>query len=96
MSTVKTLKTRNLKTKVVSERFDDLPTLKKVVFQKSLIAFHLSDKRIISIPLAWVKKLQNASEAERNDFKIRGHFVFWENYDEIIGVKNLLNGTIIP
>jgi hypothetical protein len=96
MSTVKTPKTRNLETKVVSERFDDLPIIKKVVFLESMIEFHLSDKRIITIPFSWIKKLENSTEDERNDFKIRGHFVFWEKYDEIIGVKNLLNGTIIP
>lgn len=32
----------------------------------------------------------------RKNYTLRGHFVFWEDIDEIIGVKNLINGSIVP
>ncbi len=74
----------------------DLPTISDVIFLQSFIEFHLSDSRIITIPLLWISKLANASKVERANFEIRGHFVFWDELDEIIGVKNLLNGSIVP
>jgi hypothetical protein len=73
-----------------------LPTITKVIFEDSLIHFHLSDKRILSIPIQWIKKLTMATAAQRENYIVRGHFVFWDEIDEIIGVKNLLNGSVIP
>lgn len=96
MNTARIRNQRDTRGEAASDRFEDLPTVKRVIFLKSLIEFHLSDKRIVSIPLSWIKKLKNATDSERRDFKIMGHFVFWEKSDEIIGVKNLLNGSIVP
>jgi hypothetical protein len=94
MNTVKTHQQKN--TRKNGNRFKDFPTIKTVLFTKSLIEFHLSDQRIITIPLKWITKLEQATQEQRSDFSIKGHFVFWENVDEIIGVKNLLNGSIVP
>ena len=69
---------------------------KDIAFENENIAFHLSDNRIVTIPIHWVPKLENASKAVRENYILRGQFVFWEEVDEIIGVKNLLNGTIVP
>jgi hypothetical protein len=73
-----------------------MPTFKSIVFEDENIAFHLSDNRIVTIPLNWVPKLEKVSKNILENYIIRGHFVFWEDVDEIIGVKNLLNGTIVP
>lgn len=73
-----------------------MPTFKCIVFSDDNISFHLSDERIITIPTYWVPKLERASNQVRENYVLRGHFVFWESIDEIIGVKNLLNGTIVP
>jgi hypothetical protein len=73
-----------------------MPTFKCIVFSDDEISFHLSDHRIITIPLHWIPKLEEASNIVRENYILRGHFAFWESIDEIIGVKNLINGTIIP
>jgi hypothetical protein len=73
-----------------------MPTFKSIVFDNENIAFHLSDHRIVTIPLGWVPKLEMASQNKRENYILRSHFAFWEEVDEIIGVKNLLDGTIVP
>ncbi|MCX6239415.1 MAG: DUF2442 domain-containing protein [Bacteroidia bacterium] len=76
--------------------FAEMPVFEKIGFDSESISFHLSDNRIISIPLAWVPKLERANIEVKESYIIRSHFVFWESIDEIIGVKNLLNGSIVP
>lgn len=95
MNTAKTHQ-KNDTTKNANVKFKDLPAVEKVNFVRSLIEFHLADKRIITIPIEWVAKLKKATKAQREKYTIRGHFVFWDDIDEIIGVKNLLNGSIVP
>ncbi len=96
MTTVKTPTRKNIKRSSIPTRFIEMPTIISITFGNELISFVLSDCRIITIPLAWVPKLEAASEAVRENHIIRGHFVFWEDVDEIIGVKNLINGSIVP
>jgi hypothetical protein len=73
-----------------------MPTILKIDFTTNSVSFHLSDNRIITISLAWIPKLESAANEIREDYILRGHFVFWESIDEIIGVKNLFNGSIVP
>ncbi|MGE5426952.1 MAG: DUF2442 domain-containing protein [Methylococcaceae bacterium] len=73
-----------------------MPIFIWVAFDNENISFHLSDRRIITIPQNWIPKLENANPDIQRNYILRGHFVFWEDVDEIIGVKNLLNGTIVP
>ena len=73
-----------------------MPVFNSIVIENEIIAFHLSDNRIVTIPLNWVPKLEKATTDVRDKYILRGHFAFWEEVDEIIGVKNLLNGTIVP
>lgn len=96
MNIVKTQGKKNTKKSLINESFKELPTIEKVIFLSICIEFHLSDGRIVTIPLNWISKLKKASPVERENYAIRGHFVFWEEVDEIIGVKNLLNGSIVP
>ena len=95
MSTVKTLIKKNIK-KDRTYALSAMPTFSYIVFDDENISFHLSDKRIITIPISWVPKLEKATKIVRENYILRGHFVFWESIDEIIGVKNLINGTIVP
>ncbi len=96
MNTVKTQIKKSTKNRRPLNRLEEMPTFKSIVFSDESISFSLSDNRIITIPLNWVPKLTNASKSVRENYIIRSHFVFWESIDEIIGVKNLINGTIVP
>jgi len=96
MNTVKAPVKKSIKRSIDKNSFSELPTFRNIVFSSDDISFQLTDNRVISIPVAWVPKLLNADKAVRENFKIRGHFVFWDSIDEIIGVKNLLNGSIVP
>jgi hypothetical protein len=81
---------------MANDGFSEMPTFKSVNITSGSISFHLSDNRVIEIPLVWIPKLKNATKKTRESYVIRNHFVFWESIDEIIGVKNLLNGSIAP
>ncbi len=77
----------------VSEvKLAELPTIESVAFVKDEIAFVLSDSRVIYIPLKWSTKLLKATLQQRNNYKTNGIHVFWDDIDEIIGVKNVLFG----
>ena len=96
MSIVKTPIKKSIRRTKLDTRFSEMPIFKDIAFENENIAFHLSDNRIVTIPINWVPKLENASKSVRENYILRGQFVFWEEVDEIIGVKNLLNGTIVP
>jgi len=96
MNTVKTPIRKNIKRNSLGTRFSEIPTIKNVVFEGESISFMLSDNRTITIPIVWIPKLEKASMIVRKNYTLRGHFVFWEDIDEIIGVKNLINGSIVP
>ncbi len=96
MNIVKTPLKKNTKRSSSETSFSEMPSFKCIVFEDENISFHLSDNRIITIPLNWIPKLEKASNQIRENYILRGHFVFWESIDEIVGVKNLLNGSIVP
>lgn len=96
MNIVKAQQKKDIKRIRINDRFAEMPTFERVGMTTRSISFHLSDNRIITIPLDWIPKLKNATKEVRESYVIRNHFVFWESVDEIIGVKNLLNGTIVP
>ncbi len=72
--------------------FSQLPKIEDVAFIKDEIAFILNDGRVIFIPVSWSKKLLKAKPKQRQNFKNNGIHVFWDDVDEIIGVKNILFG----
>ena len=96
MNIVKTPLKKSISKTRDNNSFAEMPTFKEVTFVSGSISFHLSDSRVITIPLAWVPKLESVTPEVREGYILRGHFVFWESIDEIIGVKNLLNGSIVP
>ena len=71
MSIVKISKNKN-KDHTNEIKFSHLPSIETVAFIKDEIAFVLSDDRIVYIPLKWSKKLLNASQIQRNNFKNGG------------------------
>ncbi|MEI6138289.1 MAG: DUF2442 domain-containing protein [Mariniphaga sp.] len=90
------LKAAKLRAKTDEFSYERMPIFTKVLFNVSEIIFHLSDGQVITIPLGLCKNLLNATKEEREDYEIRGHFVFWDNLDESIEVEHLLNGAIVP
>ncbi len=93
MSFVKGIKNKKQATGWVNEiSFKQLPKIKDVAFIKDEIAFVLDDERIVYIPLSWSKKLQKAKPNQRRNYKNTGIHIFWDDVDEIIGVKNILFG----
>ncbi|MBA3674551.1 MAG: DUF2442 domain-containing protein [Chitinophagaceae bacterium] len=92
MNSVKVIRNKKAVTWISELSFKQLPKIKDVAFIKDEIAFVLDDESIVYIPLAWSKKLQSAKPQQRQNFKNSGIHVFWDDIDEIIGVKNILFG----
>lgn len=93
MNSVKGIKNKKQELNWVTNfPFSQLPKIENVAFIKDEIAFILNDGRIIYIPISWSKKLLKAKPKQRQNFKNNGIHVFWDDVDEIIGVKNILFG----
>ena len=56
------------------------------------LAIILSDGREISVPLEWFPKLRDASEKQRDNWRLigKGVGIHWEEIDEDISVEGLL------
>jgi hypothetical protein len=89
MNTAKVIRNKKQTAWSTELPFKQLPKIKDVTFIKDEIAFVLSDERIIYIPLSWSKKLQKAKPLQRQNYKNNGIHVFWDDINEIIGVKNI-------
>jgi hypothetical protein len=92
MNSVKAIKNKKTMNWVTDLKFSELPSISDVAFIKDEIAFILNDGRIIYVPIKWSKKLKNATHQQRTNYKNNGVHVFWDDVDEIIGVKNILFG----
>ena len=70
----------------------------KVDIDNIYITIHLSDKRIISTPIYLYPRLQNASEAQRNNYKISGagRGIHWEEMDEDLSMEGIINAIPSP
>lgn len=58
------------------------------------ITAHLTDGRIISVPLVWSWRLSDATPAQRGNWQLigDGHGVHWPDIDEDISAEGMLNG----
>jgi len=93
MNSVKDIKSKKPQINWINNlSFNQLPKIDDVAFIKDEIAFVLNDGRIIYVPVNWSKKLLKATSKQRQNFKNNGIHVFWDDVDEIIGVKNILFG----
>jgi hypothetical protein len=95
MSTVKTLKNRR---SIRDNKFSlkELPTFRSLELEGNNLVFTLTDNRIIKIPVSWISGLKDASKEQLLKCSINGHFIFWDDLNEVIGVKNLLDGSVVP
>jgi len=59
------------------------------------IIAHLMDGRVISVSLAWLWRLSEATAAQRANFRIigSGQGVHWPEVDEDISVEGMLHGV---
>jgi hypothetical protein len=70
------------------------PTAKYVTVTDDALTVHLSDGRIISVPLAWFPRLMHGTAAERSSWTLigDGEGIHWPGLDEDISVDSLLAG----
>ena len=66
-----------------------------VYFSKHALHFALADGREIAAPLEWFPKLRDASERNRNNWRLIGNGVgvHWPDVDEDIAVSTLMRGN---
>ena len=68
--------------------------IERVAVSDQAITAHLTDGRVISVPLAWSWRLSDATPAQRAHWTLvgNGHGVHWPDVDEDISVEGLLTG----
>lgn len=62
------------------------------------LSVDLMDDRTITVPLAWYPRLFNATEAQRNGWRISsaGYGIHWPEVDEDLSTEGLLRGAPAP
>jgi hypothetical protein len=68
---------------------------KSVRFDSEMMHVHLTDGRIISVPIQWFPLLDEASPLQRGHYEIGagGLSVHWPEIDEDLSVANLMAGV---
>lgn len=68
------------------------PTATDVWFDADMLHLRLLDGREIGVPLEWFPKLRDASDSQRNNWRLigRGIGIHWEDLDEDLSVPALL------
>lgn len=66
-----------------------------VRFTEDALHVLLADGREVSAPLAWLPRLRDASEAQRNNWRLigRGVGIHWPDIDEDVSVASLLRAS---
>ena len=79
----------------MSTAASDEPRILSVEVTDDSIAAVLVDGRTISVPLAWSRRLSDASPEQRNNFEIigSGEGVHWPDIDEDISARGMLQGV---
>jgi hypothetical protein len=67
----------------------------RVAVTDDLITFHLMDGRVVSIPLTWSWRLNDATPAQREKCEIigDGEGVHWPDIDEDLSVEGMFRGV---
>lgn len=70
------------------------PRISTMEVSAEIITAHLTDGRVISVPLVWSWRLANATPEQRKNFQIigNGQGVHWPDVDEDISAIGMLNG----
>ncbi|MBP7963220.1 MAG: DUF2442 domain-containing protein [Caldilineaceae bacterium] len=76
----------------------DEPRFVTIAVSDEYITAELSDGRLVSVPLAWSWRLEQASPTQRNDYRFLGaaHTVYWPEVDEHLSVRGFLFGEPAP
>ena len=66
---------------------------KNICFDDEMMHVQLTDGREISVRLEWFPRLRDATEAQRNNWRLigRGIGIHWEDLDEDLSVEGLLS-----
>ncbi len=72
--------------------------VRAVSFTEDSLVVDLMDGRSISVPLVWFPRLLNASQKERNNWRISaaGYGIHWPDVDEDLSTEGLLRGAPAP
>ncbi len=67
----------------------------RVEVSDEAITAHLTDGRVISVPLAWSWRLSDATPAQRANWELigDGYGAHWPDVDEDISADGMLNGV---
>ena len=70
------------------------PTSVSIEIVSGKLIVNLQDARQLVIPLDWYPRLQQATEAERQNWQLLGggYAIHWPDLDEYIGIEGLLAG----
>ena len=73
---------------------NDMPRITEMQVTDDSITAHLADGRTISVPLAWLWRLSEATPEQRRNFEIVGSGlgVHWPDVDEDISATGMLYG----
>lgn len=74
------------------------PRILRVAVTDDSITAHLTDGRVISVPIAWSWRLSEATPAERANWRLIGDGlgVRWPDVDEDISADGMLRGGPAP
>ena len=69
-----------------------------VSIDRETLSVRLKDGRTISVPLAWYRRLLNATAEQRREWKIAGggYGIHWPAIDEDISTEGMLRGAPAP
>lgn len=78
----------------VDERVESVEVEEPTDDSEGRIIFYLRDSRIVSAPLSWSWRLEEADSEERQNYRISpsGYRVRWPDVDEDLTPQGLLNG----
>ena len=77
----------------ISRTVSPTTTLAETVhFTEDALVVALSDGREVSVPLEWFPRLRNATQEQRENWRLiaRGVGIHWEDVDEDIAVTTIL------
>lgn len=65
--------------------------VRSVWFNAEKVYFDFQDGRTMGAPLVWFPRLQNATEAQRQNWRLigRGYGVHWEELDEDLSAEGM-------
>jgi hypothetical protein len=71
------------------------PTIRHVEVTDDRITAHLADGRVISVPLEWSWRLEEASAVQRANWELIGDGIgiHWPDIDEDLSAEGMLSGV---